>query len=156
MKLLRILLAVGAITCLAACGNSSANQSTSTVAETSLPQAPADCSEKTLDALGGRVILGCTGNWAAIEAPALDCTEHCFAFIFKWDGAKWNLKMRCDQYSTLYGSGFCSGMTGNAQDAQYTDTIEEFPPLSVSCELWPPNRYSFNVSETGCTPDPDN
>lgn len=159
MKVLRILLAITAITSLAACGSSSANQSTSTVAETSTSLATPDCSQKALDATtgqGGTYIVGCAENWAAVEAGSGECNEHCFAFIFKWDEAKWNLKMKCDQYSTLSEDGFCMGMTGEFQNAQDISTIAEYPPADVACQIWPANRSTYNVSATGCTPDPVN
>jgi hypothetical protein len=158
MKVLRILLAVSAIASLTACGGSTAKQSTSSVAETSAPLATPDCSQEALDATSGRkgtYVLGCSGNWAAVESPYIDeCTEHCFAFIYKWDQAKWNLTMKCDQYSTLSAEGFCMGLTGEMQNAEYIDTIAEFPPQDVACQIFPPNRSDFNVAITGCTPDP--
>lgn len=140
MKIFRALLVTTVVISLSSCASSSADTATTTTAApTTTTQAPADCSQDALDgAVGERetYVMGCAAGWAALQPRSWECGEHCYAFIYKWDQAKWNLTMKCSLYSPLSADGGCQGMTGQITDANYTDSIAEFPPKAVACDLW--------------------
>lgn len=58
--------------------------------------------------------------------------------------------MKCDQYSALSADGFCSGMSGEIRDAIYTETITEFPPQDVVCQIWAKSFYAEFEENNGC------
>ena len=140
MKIFRVVIIAGAIAGLSACSSASTvDTSSTTVAPTTIAVAPADCSQDAMDgAVGERrtYVMGCVADWAALQPQSWECGEHCYAFIYKWDQAKWNLRMKCDLYSHLSADGGCYGMTGQINDGNYTESIAEFPPKAVVCELW--------------------
>ncbi len=141
MKISRLLISAVAVLSLGACSSSSAadTTTTTTVPETTTTVALPDCSQDAMDAAVGEretYVMGCVAGWAALQPRSWECGEHCWGFIYKWDQAKWNLTMKCSLYSLLSDSGGCTGMTGQISDGNYTDTIAEFPPKAVACELW--------------------
>ena len=126
---------------LTACAPSSSADptTTTTLAPTTTAVAAPDCSQDALDAAVGEretYVMGCVGGWTALQPRSWECGEHCWGFIYKWDQAKWNLRLKCDLYSVLSETGGCYGMSGQINDGTYTDTIAEFPPKAVACELW--------------------
>lgn len=141
MKISRLLISAIAIIGLSACSSSSAadETTTTTVAATTTIEATPDCSQDALDAAVGEretYVMGCIDGWTALQPRSWECGEHCYAFIYKWDQAKWNLTMKCSLYSLLSETGGCYGMSGQIPDGTYTDTIAEFPPKAVACDLW--------------------
>ena len=138
MKVLRLIIVTTAITGLASCGSADKATTTTVAATTTTTAAAPDCSQSALDAAGGEKVypLGCSSNWAALELSSQECGEHCYGFIYKWDQSKWNLAMKCSLYSPLSAEGSCQGMTGQISDANYTNSVTEFPPTDVACELW--------------------
>ena len=139
MKVLRLVIIVTAITGLTSCSSADSTTPETTVAATPTTTVAApDCSQSALDAAGGEKVypLGCSSNWAALQLSSQECGEHCYAFIYTWEQAKWNLAMKCSLYSPLSAEGSCQGMTGQISDANYTNSVTEFPPTDVACELW--------------------
>jgi ABC-type transport system substrate-binding protein len=155
MKISRLLVSAVAILSLGACSSSSSadTTTTTTLAPTTTTIALPDCSQDALDAAVGEretYILGCSSNWAALQPRSWECGEHCYAFIYKWDQAKWNLALKCDQYSALSADGYCTGMTGQIRDANYTENIVEFPTKDVACQIWAKSVYQEIEKNTGC------
>ena len=138
MKVLRIIIIATAIAGLASCGSADTAMTTTVAATTTTTVAAPDCSQSALDAAAGEKVyqLGCSSNWAALQLSSQECGEHCYGFIYKWDQAKWNLAMKCSLYSPLSVEGSCQGMTGQISYANYTNSVTEFPPTDVACELW--------------------
>ena len=155
MKIFKVLLIATAVVGMSACAPSSSadTTTTTTMPPTTTTVAPPDCSQDALDgAVGERdtYVLGCAGGWTALQPKSWECGEHCYAFIYKWDQAKWNLAMKCDQYSALSTEGYCTGMTGQILDGTYTETIAEFPPQDVVCQVWAKSVYQEFEKNTGC------
>jgi hypothetical protein len=154
MRIFRLLISAVAIVGLSACSSSStADETTTTVAVTTTTEATPDCSQDALDAAVGEretYVAGCVAGWAALTPRSWECGEHCFAFIYKWEQAKWNLTMKCSLYSVLSADGYCTGMTGQIPDGNYTDAIAEFPPKAVACELWKDSFVDPKESKAFC------
>ncbi len=144
MKVLRLIIIATAITGLASCSSAdSATPATTVAATTTTTVVAPDCSQSALDAAGGEKVypLGCSSNWAALQLSSQECGEHCYAFIYKWDQAKWNLAMKCSQYSPLSAAGSCEGMTGKTSDANYSGMATEFPSEDAVCDIWAKSLY---------------
>jgi hypothetical protein len=158
MKVLRILILTAAVAGLASCGASSTSDTADTSTTVTTVAAP-DCSKAAIELGVGEPTsyFECSGEWAGImpASYADDCNECESVWLYKWEAGAWNLKGVGNQYSTLTPNSV-AGMTGLLKNKIYTDTMTEFPPKEVACELWPTNRYPENVAETGCTPDPAN
>lgn len=155
MRISRLLISAVAIFGLGACSDSSAadTTTTTTVAVTTTTAAAPDCSQDALDgAVGERdtFVMGCVAGWTALQPKSIECGEHCDAFIYKWDQAKWNLTMKCSLYSLLSETGGCNGMAGQIPDGNYTATISEFPPKAVACELWKESFADPNELKAFC------
>lgn len=151
MKLVRLLISISSIVALYACAGASSQTSSTTLPATTTAVAP-DCSEAALSAAAGEAdtyVLGCSSNWAALQPRSWECGEHCWAFIFKWDQAKWNLVAKCSQYSALSEDGYCLGMTGQIMDDNYVQNVE-YPPADVSCRIWANSLYRETDEDTAC------
>lgn len=143
------------IVSMSACSSSSATETTTTttIAPTTTTAAAPDCSQQALDAAVEEretYVIGCDSGWAALQPRSWVCGEHCYAFIYKWDQAKWNLAIKCDQYSALSSEGFCTGMTGRIQDSNYTEAVAEFPPNEVVCQIWAKSIYAEIEKDPKC------
>jgi hypothetical protein len=155
MKFSRLVLIVTSIAAFSSCSSSdvaTTSTSTTTAATTTTASIP-DCSQYALDAAAGErdsYVLGCASNWAAIQPESWICGEHCYAFIYKWDQGKWNLTMKCDQYSALSPDGYCQGMTGEISEGNYTPTISEYPPSDVACQIWAKSPFAEFEKNTQC------
>lgn len=147
-----------AVAGLASCGASSTAVTSTTVTTTTV--AAPDCSKAAIELGVGEPTsyFECSGEWAAImpDSYTAVCNECEAVWLYKWEAGAWNLKGSGSQYSTLTPNSGFGGMTGLLRDRIYTDSMTEYPPKEVACELWSVNRYPENVAETGCTPDPAN
>ncbi len=142
---------------LTACGNSTSTESsTSAIPAVTTIESP-DCSLAALENAIGEptYIVGCTGEWAALQPKSLECGEHCFGYVYKWSNSEWNLLGKCSQYSLLLPEdNSCEGMSGMPVDQTFTgQPMSEFPPKEISCEIWDAHGFEENLAATGCPPN---
>jgi hypothetical protein len=143
---------------LAACGNSATSETTTTIPTTTTTTiASPDCSMPALETAIGEptYIVGCSGEWAALQPKSLECGEHCFGFVYKWENSQWSLLGKCSQFSLILPEdNWCEGMSGKPLDQTFTgQPMSEFPPKEISCEIWDAHRFEENLAITGCSAD---
>jgi hypothetical protein len=88
----------------------------------------------------------CVEDWAtALPQEYIENCGDCESvWLFHWTGTEWSLKGTCYQFAPLTEDGApCSTPDGTE--------LDEFPPASVACAIWPANSFEENVATTGCT-----
>lgn len=146
---------------VASCGSSSVSDnsnpdSTTTSSSIALP----DCSASALDAAAGEstYVLGCVGEWAAIQLKSSECGEHCYGYVYQWVNSNWKLLGMCSQYSLIMTEdNSCEAMSGFPKDQNFTgQPLTVFPPSDVACQIWESHRFEENLAITGCKSDSEN